>query len=197
MTTVDDSTQGGPKLPRKADLIFDTALRHLADRGYDALTIEGIAAESGVNKTTLYRWWSGKDTLVSDALRHGGLLELRVPDTGSLRGDLIDTLRQVAGLLGSPHTRAIIAGAIDDSRPGLVPLATDFVGDRLAGHERILDRAKARGEIGDTATGAEVFHPLMGALWIKVLLLHQSASDAYLANLVDNALNGFLSPPHR
>ncbi len=183
------------RLPRKADRIFDVALRRLSDHGYDALTIEGIAQEAEVNKTTLYRWWTGKDELLSAALRHGDLLHITVPDSGTLRGDIIDTLRQISTLLESPYTRAIIAGVIDGGRPGLAHLATEFVDDRLLGHGEILARATARGEIASTTTSTDLFHPLIGALWIRVLLLHQHADDSYLAGLVDNFLGGFLRAP--
>ena len=187
---VTDATRTRPRLPRKADQIFQAALVELAELGYDAVTIESIAVRSGVNKTTIYRWWKSKDELLSAALRHGELLELDVPDTGSLREDLVQTLAQVAALLDSPFTRAIIAGAVDGSRPGLAPLATEFVVDRLAGHERILEAARQRGEIGSDTTATQVFHPLIGALWIRVLLLRETVDGPAIGELVDSLLPG-------
>ncbi|GAB3131449.1 TetR/AcrR family transcriptional regulator [Tsukamurella serpentis] len=180
------------RLPRKGDKIFDVALRQLSDKGYDALTIEGIAQEAEVNKTTLYRWWSGKDELLSAALRHGELLQITVPDTGSLRGDLIDVLGQISALLESPYTRALIAVVIGGGRPGLEHLATEFVHDRLLRHGEVVAHAKARREIPAATTGTDLFHPLIGALWIRVLLLSQYADDDYLADLVDHFLAGFV-----
>lgn len=186
------SEPSAPKLPRKADQIFATALRQLAELGYDGLTMEGIAEGSGVNKTTLYRWWGGKDDVLSAAMRHGDLMKLSIPDTGHLKSDILSTLTQVQTLLEAPHTRAIIAGVIDGSRPSLAELSTAFVDDRLSGHDTILRNAQQRGEIGDDVSSADLFHPLIGTLWIKVLLLRQSLSKADLELLIDRALNGAL-----
>lgn len=182
-------------LPRKAERIFDVVLRQLAEHGYDALTIEGIADEAGVNKTTLYRWWSGKDDLLSATLRHAGLFRVvQAPDTGTLRGDILELLRQIGKRIGSPHGRAVLSHVIGGGQPQLAQLATEFVDDRLPIHQQILARAAARGEIAPVPPDIpSPLHPLVGALWLRILMLRQPADEAYLAEIVDTFLTGFLN----
>ncbi|EOM76978.1 TetR/AcrR family transcriptional regulator [Rhodococcus rhodnii] len=176
--------------PRRADEIFDVAVRLLVERGYDAVTVEDIARDAGVDKTTLYRWWSGKDELLSDALRRGDLLALTVPDTGTLRSDLVAMLGQIATLLESPATRTLLASLIGGGRPALAVLANEFVDDRLGAHTEILTRAVDRGEVDSGTTAEELFHPLIGAVWIRVLLRGRSADEDFVSDLVDRALRG-------
>ncbi|MDQ4110388.1 MAG: TetR/AcrR family transcriptional regulator, partial [Actinomycetota bacterium] len=64
--------------------VLDATGRLFATQGYDHLTIEGIAAEAGVSKQTIYRWWSSKSAVVADAMIEDLLLPDQpvVPDTG-------------------------------------------------------------------------------------------------------------------
>ncbi|GAA3132018.1 helix-turn-helix domain-containing protein [Nonomuraea salmonea] len=66
--------------PRKQREIFDATLRLVAERGYDGLTVEGVAERSGVNKTTIYRWWPSKAALLgggAGGVRRAGLHRAR------------------------------------------------------------------------------------------------------------------------
>lgn len=72
--------------------ILDAALRVLSEVGYDAMTVDQVAARAGAARATVYRRWPTKADLAVDALRHLGLEDAgrgSPPDTGTLRGDLI------------------------------------------------------------------------------------------------------------
>jgi len=72
--------------------ILDSALAVLAETGYEGMTIDMVAAHSGSARATVYRRWATKADLVVDAVRHmsaSDTAQLALPDTGSLRGDLI------------------------------------------------------------------------------------------------------------
>lgn len=65
-------------------------MRALAETGYDRLTMDRVAGEAHASKATLYRHWAHKAELVVDAVsRPRGIPDAEVPDTGSLRGDLL------------------------------------------------------------------------------------------------------------
>jgi AcrR family transcriptional regulator len=61
------------------------------EQGYEAMSMEGIAARAGVGKTTIYRRWRSKEELIVDAIDRL-ILPAEVPDTGSLRQDLVELL---------------------------------------------------------------------------------------------------------
>ncbi|MDF0531310.1 TetR/AcrR family transcriptional regulator [Tsukamurella sp. 8F] len=169
--------------PRRATEIHAATLRILTERGYDGLTIEGVAAAAGVNKTTIYRWWPGKDELIADSVRESHLTRLDTPDTGSLRGDVEALLNQVADILTSPTGRSIAAATITDSNPAITAFARNVLGERAAIEQTVLDRAVGRGEIADT-DARDLFVPAMGALWLRILVLREDPQVAHLADRV-------------
>jgi AcrR family transcriptional regulator len=92
-------------------------LAELAERGYEALTMEGVAARAGTGKASLYRRWSGKRNLVLAAVQAGVPDPEDLPDAGSLRADLLAYLSQVAAHLrgpAGPALRAILADVPGD-----------------------------------------------------------------------------------
>lgn len=83
--------RGRPRSEASRRAVLEATARLVGSKTYDDLTIEGIAAESGVAKTTIYRRWTSKaeivrDATLSGALRVGGL---EIGDTGDLRADLL------------------------------------------------------------------------------------------------------------
>ncbi|NLE80076.1 MAG: TetR/AcrR family transcriptional regulator [Rhodococcus sp.] len=178
--------------PRKASEIFSATLALLAERGYDALAIETVAARAGVNKTTIYRSWSSKDELLAAALRHAPALELHIPDVGSLRGDLIELAEQIAKLLTDEPTRriatAMLAAAPD--RPATAQATASFFADRLNQERAIFERAERRGELIPGAEPSAIMDLLAGALWFHILVRCEGAGADYIVSLVDAVLDG-------
>jgi AcrR family transcriptional regulator len=79
------------RLDRSRDpAILNAALAALAEHGYDATNMNDVAARAGVGKAAIYRRWSSKAALITDALVYWrpDLLSYDAPDTGSLMGDL-------------------------------------------------------------------------------------------------------------
>jgi AcrR family transcriptional regulator len=179
------------KGPRQAAAIFRATLDLLVERGYEGLTVEGVAARSKVNKTTIYRWWPSKDALLSAALIESDVLELAVADTGSLRGDLTALVEQVVRLLtkhqGGAIARATLAG-ID--RPDLAHFAQKFCADRLTREEPIFQRAAARGELPPGTDPSLVVDLLAGAVWYRLLIRQTPVPDDFADRLVTTVLTG-------
>ena len=108
-----------PRVERSRQLILRAALQELGEVGYGAFTIESVAARSGVAKSTIYRHWSDKLSLIADAFLT--FHEQQGPDitTGSPRERLDRILRHVAEIVGksifSTCIPALIDGAERDS----------------------------------------------------------------------------------
>lgn len=195
---VDDRLPGSRRAgrgPRQAQKIYRVTLDLLAECGYDDLTVEGVAARAGVNKTTIYRWWSDKDALLGAALVQSDLLRLTVPDTGSLRGDLRGLVRELVELMTGEATSRVVVAALGAvaGRPRLEWLAREFVADRLSGERAVFDRAVARGELRATVEPAVIVDLLAGAVWSRVMLRQAPVSEEFAEQVVDVVLGGCLS----
>lgn len=172
--------------PRRKEEIFAASLELLADQGYDAFTVEGVAQRSGVNKTTIYRWWPSKSELLRDALLHSGTLAIDLPDTGSLTGDLTELAAQIQGLLAGPETRTVVEAALVGAahHPAMRELVTSFLEDRLGRHQPLFTRAVERGELAADFDPALLVDALAGALWIRVLVRRAPTSEDFAGQLV-------------
>lgn len=183
--------------PRKANAIFSATLALLSERGYDALTVEAVAAQADVNKTTIYRAWAGKDEMLADALLQAPQLDLDVPDTGSLRGDLIGLAGEIARLLSEPANRRVMASvlaAVPD-RPATAEAARAFFAVRLEREQVVFTRARQRGELTDDAAAEMIMDLIGGNLWFHALIRAHPVDDAYVERLVDTVLAGAASAP--
>ena len=132
--------------------LLDAAWAELAEAGYAKLTMESVASRAGTGIAVLYRRWANKDELVLVALEHyRNSHPVDLPDTGTLRGDLL------AALTGMGEARAaFFAIAAATAFSGLLAgtgLTPAQVRDRIIGDQRlsrvrtIYQRAHDRGEI--------------------------------------------------
>ncbi|MFD0360994.1 TetR/AcrR family transcriptional regulator [Nocardia sp. GCM10030253] len=178
--------------PRQASAIFAATLDLLAEQGYEGLGIESIASRSGVNKTTIYRWWPSKDAVLAAALVHSDLLAFAMPDTGSLRGDLLALTREITQLLTGEQTAPIVATVLAAAprRPELAAVAHTFFAERLTREQPMFQRAIERGELQPSVDPAMIMDLLAGAIWFRILLRDQPMTPEYLSSAVDLVLQG-------
>ncbi|MEV0687281.1 TetR/AcrR family transcriptional regulator [Nocardia sp. NPDC050378] len=183
--------------PRKAETIYLCALELLARDGYDDLTMEAVARQSGVNKTTLYRWWPSKDALLAAALTVAAPLRISIPDTGGFAGDLTALGLEIGRLLTAEDTSPIVTAVLSASasRPELASVGYRFFRDRLEREQVIFDRAVARGEIPAGLDPALVVDLLAGALWTHLVLRGEGFSESYVRAVVGVIVHGTSSRP--
>lgn len=146
-----------PKLGRKRDLtrdpeILDAALDVLSEVGYDGMTIDMVATRAKAGKATVYRRWASKADLVIDAvacMKQEDLAPEKLPDTGTLRGDLVAMIKP-RNLEESERKLRVMAGLVSliATSPELAETAREaIVEPRAAVNRMFLQRAKDRGEI--------------------------------------------------
>ncbi|QJU56174.1 TetR/AcrR family transcriptional regulator [Herbiconiux sp. SALV-R1] len=130
--------------------LLDAAWAELEEVGYPAFGYDGVAARAGTSKPVLYRRWPSKVDLVVAALQHGGLFTRReVPDTGSLRGDMLAALRDFNATRSGFMAVISVYMASIHADTGLSPadLRRRLLEGRTEVGRRMLERAAARGEI--------------------------------------------------
>ena len=139
---------GRPRNPATDGAILDACVDQLDQVGYRALSLAEVARSAGVGKPTLYRRWSSKPELVIATLLHR-YGDQPVPDTGSLRGDLIEAQRHTTQLLSDPSTVHVLVALLADLslEPDLDQLWRRlFLAPRRASFETALRHARERGE---------------------------------------------------
>ncbi|MCX4389151.1 TetR/AcrR family transcriptional regulator [Micromonospora peucetia] len=182
--------------PRGAEAIHAAVLDLLAADGYAALTVEGVARRSGVNKTTLYRWWPSKPALVAATFRHAIARELPVPDTGTLRGDLAALLRsKTAFFAEGPGRLAADVLAHTGADAELARLADELLGQHRTHVAEVTGRARARGELTGPVDDTLLADLLLGPVWLRAVVTHRPLPPADADALVDTLLAGL--PAHR
>ncbi len=93
----------GAGLDRSRDVaIRGAVLKVLAEDGYPGLTMDAVAMAAGVGRATIYRRWASKEDLLVSAIEDTSVDTLAVPDTGTVRDDLVHLLRSLADVLAGP-----------------------------------------------------------------------------------------------
>ena len=109
---------GRPRSEESRQSILRSTLKLLKqDGGFPELSIEAIAADANVGKTTVYRWWPTKAALVADAFLASADEELRFPNTGSVQKDMSLQMKRLIRILRSKRGKivaALIAGGQSD-----------------------------------------------------------------------------------
>src|SRR5262249_60890107 len=95
----------GGRGPKVRAAVLAATLAELADKGYAALTVDGIARRAGIHKTTIYRRWKDRESLVADGLGEHIAMDFPIPDTRSGETDLPGPARAPAGWGTSPAGR--------------------------------------------------------------------------------------------
>jgi AcrR family transcriptional regulator len=168
-------------------------LELVAEHGYAALTIEGIAGRAGVAKTTIYRSWPSKAAVVMDAIFTSSDPPLRFPDTGSAAADLRTQMAQVAELFTEPGFAKPFVGLLTASQhdPTLAAeLRARLITVRRAGAARVLHRGIARGELRADLDIELAIDALYGALYYRLLISHEPLSANYATAVLDQAITG-------
>jgi len=181
----------GGEAPRERLLAAAGAI--LARDGYNGLTMERVAAESGVAKTTLYRHWPAKAALCMDLYLAEAARELHDPDTGRVADDLRYVVNTVVRLqtrtIAGPALVGLIAEAQIDPSTRQAFLA-EFAQRRRAITRMILERAIARGEVRRDVDVDLVIDLLGGATTFRLLQGHAPLNARFADALVALVLAG-------
>lgn len=130
--------------------ILDAGWEQLLDAGYAGFTIDAVAARSASARSVLYRRWPTRLALLEAVIRRRGEIDvIDVPDTGTLRGDVLAVLTDFnARRAGTMGLFAALLGAYYDEAGGSpAKLRALFVPDGPSIMSQIAERAVARGEL--------------------------------------------------
>jgi AcrR family transcriptional regulator len=145
----------------RSESAHDDALRAAAEileaDGYGAVTIERVAARSGVAKSTIYRWWGSKGDLLMEAYRQLVTERMPQPDTGSLAGDLEAFVTQLYRVSDYPGRVRALRGLMAEAQldPSFGEAFRAWVRGRRDVVAALLHRAAQRGETDPALDAAD------------------------------------------
>jgi len=190
----------GGKTRRRGEVLEHALLYAAWDElqavGYAALTMEAVADRAGTSRAVLYRRWRNRPELVLAAMRrHGPLLSGEIPDTGSLRDDVLAVLRRMSSRLtevGPETAYGLLGDYLSDadlfasSRHQLLDISAEVI-------QTILKRAADRGE---ARAGVETrIATLPTALFRNELFLARTPpSEGTLVEIVDDVFLPLVRP---
>lgn len=148
-TPIAPPRRGRPRSQQAHRALLDAALREFVARGYEAMSLEAIAASAGVSKLTLYRRWDSKLALVRELLESLSE-ETPMEDEGSLEADLRVLLREAYQAATVSPAGQIMPRFVAEiaSHPELLEVyRTLILRPRLERLQALIARARARGEL--------------------------------------------------
>lgn len=163
----------GGRTARTRATVLDATVAELVEHGYAALNVESVAARAGVNKTTIYRRWGGKDSLIVDAIESFAAAQADVPDSGDIDEDLQlwarSILATLTGPVSGPLVRAVFGGAGDSAQ--VRDLRHRFWLIRSTLVRPMVERAIKRGQLPAGTIAEEVIKHVGAPLYYRLLVL--------------------------
>ena len=177
--------------PRDVDVdqrILASAFRQLVQVGYAGLSIESVAADAGVAKTTIYRRYPTKRDLVIAALRESTPFPMPALDLPAREALEAFVRGAIAMLIESGAFRVLGSLLVEDQRhPGLLDVFRERVlFPRRAMVEAIIQRGIERGELRADVDPLIVIEMIAGAVFAHHVILGLGGDEAWIASLVDH-----------
>lgn len=186
--------RGGRKQDRSRDAdILDATLELLADVGFAGLTMDMVAHAAHAGKATLYRRWPSKSELIIDAvgrLKRSQVDVEHLPDTGTLRGDLLALFKAQTDVEAERRMRAVagVVSLISHDRSFSDAAHSALVEPWADAHFILMQRAVDRSEIPATADIQTVCQvaPMMAAY--RALVQRKPFDLEFLVSMIDGVI---------
>jgi len=183
---------GRPRSEHARHAILRSTLKLLQRSGFPDLSIEAIAADARVGKTTVYRWWPDKGALVVDAFASSTETKLHFPDTGSVYRDMSLQMRRGIRIFRSERGKvvaALLAGGQSD--PELLEAFRErFLWPKRRQAYQTLQRGIDRGELPADSDLDLILDSLYGPIYMRFLIRHDKLDEGYADEICGLVLQG-------
>lgn len=187
---------GRPRSEQARQSILQSTLQLLAEKGFSELTIEAVAARANVGKATVYRWWPDKGALIADAFASSTTRKLHFPDTGSVRSDMNQQMRQLIKVFRSRRGRIVSAmlGAGQSDHNLIAAFRERFMKPRRQEAYATLRRGISRGQLKKNVDMDLLLDSLYGPIYMRFLLRHDRLTPEFVDGLCELTLGENRSP---
>jgi AcrR family transcriptional regulator len=196
--TAETRPRGRPRRASARPAIIEATLELLAERGFQAATIDAIAARAGVGRNTIYRRWSSKEELIADAL-HELTAELDVHEGDDLYGLLLDWIQDFARVFADPLFGRILPAVLGElqQNPDFARVYSErVVRPRYDALLELLRQALERGELRRDADVEQIADLLAGPPFVRMLPVGlPPVTDHYAEELLETIWRGIAPEP--
>jgi AcrR family transcriptional regulator len=169
------------------EAILAAGWQQLMQEGYPGFTFEAVAERARTGKAVLYRRWPDKESLLLAVLAQQGFgVPAAIPDTGSLREDVLTVLRSAnrLGDSGAALFSTILGAYFDETETTPAQLRAQLLGDRGSAMARIVQRAIERGELAGPLPPRVMTLP-MDLVRHELMMNLRRLPDATIVDIVD------------
>ena len=185
--------RGRPRCEVARKRILEAALESLDEVGFANTTTDLIAERAGASKATIYRWWPTKAALLLEALRDVVAQELPFPDTGDVKEDVRQQLRNFVELLTGRRggvLRSFVVAAQSDPEVAEA-FRNVWVMPRRASAKTVLEKHQQEGRLPAEVDLELLMDLLYGPLYYRLLTSHGALSAKYADEVAELALSCF------
>jgi AcrR family transcriptional regulator len=169
--------------------ILDAAWEQLVAEGYGHFTIDTIAARARTSKPVLYRRWKTREELLRATVRHRGAADPpAIPDTGTLRGDLL-ALLALANSTRNPMAALVssmLGSYYNQTGPTPAELREAFLSQRGSAVGQVVQRAVERGEVDPARLTPRIIDLPFDLFRNEMLLTLKPVPEHVLRQIVDD-----------
>lgn len=187
------SFRGRPRSARADQAIKDAAVDVVGRVGIAAATVDAVAKAAGVPRSMVYRRYRGIAEILAAVLEEVGGAQ-PVPDTGSLRGDLIAALLPSSAILAEPRwtglTAALVAAQVTDQ--ALHSRVRRYWDERRQATRVMVTRAVARGELSPSVDADLLLDLVTGVIHYRLLVRPVGVDEVTIRSAVALVLDGAL-----
>jgi AcrR family transcriptional regulator len=182
---------GRPRDPQADAAILNATIEVLSEHGFGAFTVDAVASHAGVGKATIYRRWASREALVLDAAATL-VPQPDVPDTGSVRDDLIALMHGAFEAAEHPQKQPLMAALTAEAavNPEMKRLLREYTQRRRDSSAIVVRRAIERGELAADTDPDFLLDLIAGPLFYRVQMAGRPVGEQIVVDVVDVVLGG-------
>lgn len=187
------ATVGAPqdkRVERSKAAVLTETYRQLTARGLSGVSVDEVARNSRVAKTTIYRHWPSRSALLIEACSRVGSAQA-VPDTGTLRGDLLTLAATVAEQLWTAEWPSVLPSIIDAAErdSDIADMFSALHEANMTPFYAVVQRGIDRGEIRSDGLAGDLVAAVVGPLFYRRWFSKESIDQNFVESVVDAVLD--------
>jgi AcrR family transcriptional regulator len=190
--SVKSESRGRPRSEESEEAILAATIQLLTQKPLRDISMEEIARKAGVGKATIYKWWPSKAYVALDAFLRKTNQMVPMPDTGSVRKDILEQVRSSLVFYRSPAGRILgqfVAESQADKEFAFL-FRQRFLKPRREATGVIFARGIERGEIDPNVNPELVLDMIYGPAIYRMIVRHAPIEDKLADEMVSILFEG-------